>query len=448
MAANHSIQRPPAGTSGWRVATWSLRYPTFRWIYASNLAFFFAMNGQFVVRSFLAYDLTDRNANALGLINLVVAIPMLVISPIGGVLADRFDRRKLILGGQLMVIANELAVATLLITGLLEFWHLLAAVFVMGCTFPFIMPARQAIVANVVGREGLSNAMALTMGGINAARIAGPALAGFLIAGFGAESTYITAIALYVLAVVSMSRVGEVQDLEEREKRPFRIDLADGFRFVAGNAPVRALMLLSIVPILFAMPFQALLVVFAEDVWHEGARGLGILNAMAGFGGIAGSVWVAWRGDPASPRRVMLANSLLFGGTLFLFAISPWFWVAVALVIVADAFANIFNTANATSIQALIPDAVRGRVMSLMMMTFGLTPLGTLPVSFVAERWGAPVAVAGASLAMVAVIVLLFTLLKSLREIDRDVLLAREERPLREGGGRAPSPQPAPDAAG
>jgi MFS family permease len=137
-----------------------------RWMYASNIAFFFAMNGQFVVRSYLAFKLTG-SAFSLGLVNLAVAIPMLFISPFGGVVADRVEKKRLIMTGQALLLANELVVLVLLLAGLLEFWHLLLVVFAMGCLFPFIMPARQAIVANIVGRQGLGNAMALQMGGMN-----------------------------------------------------------------------------------------------------------------------------------------------------------------------------------------------------------------------------------------------------------------------------------------
>src|SRR6185295_14310401 len=116
-------------------------------------------------------------------------------------------------------------------------------------------------------------------------------------------------------------------------------ELADGFRYVRDDRPVRALMLLSLVPILLAMPFQMLLVVFAEDVWDVGSSGLGILQAVAGVGGILGSIFVAWRGDTRHKARSMTVSLLAFGGTLFLFAISPWFLLALPLVLLSDVFA-------------------------------------------------------------------------------------------------------------
>ena len=143
-----------------------------------------------------------------------------------------------------------------------------------------------------------------------------------------------------------------------------------------------------------------------------------MLQAFAGVGGIMGSLYVAWAGESPRKLRLMMASLLAFGATLFLFALSPWFLLALPLVLIADVFANVFNTTNGTIIQMLIPDEVRGRVMSLMMMTFGLTPLGTLPVSAVAEAFGVRVAVASASIATAILAIIIFLASGALRKID------------------------------
>lgn len=417
VSVEAGLSRPVAAGDGWRASFNSLQHVQFRWILASNMAFFFAMNGQFVVRSILAFNLTN-SALALGLVNLAVSLPMLVISPFGGVVADRFERRGLILAGQAVLLLNELAVFVLLVTGRLAFWHLLVAAFTMGCIFPFIMPARQAIVANIVGRHGLANAMAMQLGGMNAARVVGPVTAGFVVAVAGVKWMYLVAVVLYLVALLAMSRID--RSPPERETSPKSVlgDLWDGIRYVKNDAPVRALLLFSLIPILLAMPFQSLLVVFTDDVWHTGDFGLGVLQAAAGLGGVLGSIFVAWRAGGGSTLRMMMVSVLAFGGCLFLFALSPWFLAAIPLVLLSDVFASTFNTVNNTAIQVLIPDAVRGRVMSLMMMTFGLTPLGTVPVAAAAQAWGAPAAVAGASAVTVVVSIAFFMWSRALRNID------------------------------
>ncbi len=422
----------------------SLHHQQFRWLFASNIAFFFAMNGQFVVRSVLAYRLTGSEF-ALGLVNLVVAIPMLVVSPFGGVVADRVEKRRLIMAGQAVLVAAELAVFVLLVLGRLEFWHLLAVVFVMGCTFPFIMPARQAIVATIVGRQGMANAMALQMGGMNAARVVGPVLAGLIIAVAGVRWVYALAVVLYALAFFSMAHVTTSPPAEGARSRPVLAELVGGLRYVASTPPVRALLLLSIIPILLAMPFQALLVVFADDVWRVGAGGLGVLQAAAGLGGIAGSFWIAFVGETPRKLRLMMSTLFAFAGTLLLFSLSPWFLLALPLVFLADVFASAFTTTVNTLIQLLIPDAVRGRVMSIMMMTFGLTPLGTVPVSALAEAFGAPAAVAIASVVTIGLSIAILAASRSLRGIDATTAAALEEEAhaaAAPGPGRAPGPGP------
>jgi MFS family permease len=407
----------PQGRTGWRAAVVSLDHPEFRWIFASNSAFFFAMNGQFLVRSYLAFKLTD-SAFALGLVNLAVSLPMLIISPFGGVISDRVEKKRLIMTGQALLLTNEVIIFLLLFTGMLQFWHLCSAAFFMGCIFPFIMPARQSIVASIVGKQGLGNAMALQLGGMNAARVVAPVTAGFVISFVGVRWMYAVAVVLYLLALTAMSRINRAPPEARVGPTSVMGDLWEGVKYVRDDHPVRALLLLSMVPILLAMPFQALLVVFSDDVWKVGETGLGLLQAAAGLGGIFGSIFVAARGDSPRKLRLMMASLFAFGGCLFLFALSPWFLAALPLVLLSDVFASTFNTINNTAIQVIIPDVVRGRVMSLMMMTFGLTPLGTLPVSAAAQAWGAPVAVAGASAVMVVICAIFYFANASLRGID------------------------------
>jgi len=410
----------------------------FRWLYISNIAFFFAMNGQMIVRSYLAFEITNHNAFALGLVNLAVAVPMLLVSPFGGVVADRVEKRRLIMAGQVVLVLNELTVLTLLLFGALQFWHLIAVVFVMGCTFPFIMPARQAIVVNIVGRRGLANAMALQMGGMNAARVVAPALAGFLIWLVGVKTTYGVAVAMYLVALTAMSRVDQAPPPQRDRKASVFGDILEGFRYVAGDPPVRVLMVLSILPMMLAMPFQSLLVVFAVDVWDVGSRGLGVLQAGAGLGGMAGAFLLAWRAEPMRKRRLMMFSLMGFGLGLFVFALSPWFALGLIMVVIADVFASVFQTLNNTIIQTIIPDVVRGRVMSLMMMTFGLTPLGTVPIAAMAEKWGAPFAVATAATSMMVLAVLVHFASAAFRDIDRTCREAQlaEDSPQMPGRGR------------
>jgi predicted MFS family arabinose efflux permease len=273
--------------------------------------------------------------------------------------------------------------------------------------------------------------MALQMGSMNAMRIVAPAAIGFLIFLIGLTPTYLVAVAVYGLALAAMTRVHPSFPAERAEPTTLLADIGDGVRYLLSDKPVRTLLMLGLVPMLLAMPFQALLVVFAEDVWDVGARGLGILQAAAGLGGLAGALLVARYGDVQQKMLVMLVTLLGFAASLLFFAMSPYFFLALGLVLLADVFASVFQTLNNTVIQVLIPDEMRGRVLSLMMMSFGLTPLGTLLVSIVAESAGAPVAVAVASVLTAAIGILMFAMSSSLRQVN-ELAAEREARPIRE----------------
>lgn len=406
-----------ARTSGWRSAIVSLESPQFQRIFASNLTFFLAMSGQGIVRPWLAFQLTD-SALALGLVSAAVAVPMLFLAPFGGVLADRMERRRLIMSAQALAIASEVITLALLVTDQLQFWHLVMTAGMMGCAFPLIMPARQAIVVNIVGKRGLGAAVALNMAGVNVTRVVGPAIAGFLIPVIEVKGVYIMNLSLYVIALLVMTRVRRVPPPAEASAQSIKKNLVDGFHYVWSNRLILILLIYGLVPMFLAMPFQALLVIFARDVWQTGSSGLGILNAAAGIGAVVGSVYVASRGPETGRLRLMMISVVAFGTLLALFAGSPWFLPAVGLIFLANIFASIFGTLNNTAIQLLIPDSVRGRISSFLMMSFSLPLLGTLPVAAAAQRLGAPMAVGIASILAVLAALAFYFGSQRLRELD------------------------------
>jgi MFS family permease len=402
----------------------SLDLPQFRWLFASNTAFFLAMSGQSVLRSWLVFQITG-NELALGLISALVAVPMLLMAPVGGIFADRFDRRRVVAAGQLLVIGGELAVFALLVSGHLEYWHLLLMEATMGTAFPLIMPARQAIIANTVGRARMTNAMALNMAAVSTTRVVGPALAGFAIARIGIARAYGANVVLYVTALACLHGVNRA--LPTGERRSISQSMKEGMRYVGSDRLVRVLLFFGLVPMFLVMPFQNLLVVFADKVWKVGPEGLGLLSAAAGAGGLVGAVAVAWRTDTKGRLRSMMTAAVAFGSLLFLFALSPWYGLALPLVLLANIFASYYGTANNTAIQMLVPDEVRGRVSSLLMMSFALPLLGTLPLSAVAKLWGAPAAVAGASTIAVLIAFGFYVLSPSLRGMDERLRRATVE---------------------
>ena len=396
----------------------------FSWLFASNIAFFFAMQAQFALRAWLAFKMTDSEF-ALGLMVFAIAVPMFLLSPFGGVMADKKNRRNLIMVGQFIAFALDLLILILLYTDSLEFWHLSSSA-IMGCAFPFIMPARNAIVVNVVGKSRLEHAMAINMGGVNMARFLGPAMAAFLIDFVGASHAYLMGVSLFGIGLLFMTRVrSSIPSSEMKSVSPVK-SVMEGVLYMKENRLVLILLVFGLVPMFLAMPFQNLLVVFAEKVWQAGPRGFGFLSAAYGAGGVIGSLWVAIIRNTYQRLRRMMVACLAFGVLLFSFSISPYFLLGLLLVFLANACLNVFNTLNNTAIQLLIPDRVRGRISSFLMMSFSLPLLGTLPVSAVAEAYGAPFAVALASVLATLVCLFFFVLSRDLRGMDENVKQGRQ----------------------
>ena len=404
----------------------SLSISQFRWLYLSNTTFFLAMQGQIVVRSWLVYTMTDSEF-ALGLVSLTVALSMLLLGPVGGVAADRFERRGLVAAGQATVVVAESVVLYLLLTGRLEFWHILVQVSVVGAVFPFVMPARNAIIADVVGRRRLTNAMALNMTAVNVTRVVGPAAAGFLIAAVGANVAYSINFGLYGLALAGMLGVHRAP-VADPSGHSMLQNMGQGFRYVAENRLVLVLLFFGLVPMFLVMPFQTLLVVFAEDIWEVGPRGLGILLGASGVGGVIGAAFVAWRSNSTRRLRLMMTSVFAFGLFMMAFALSPWFLLGLPLVFAGSAFQAIYTTLNNTAIQVLIPDSVRGRVSGFLTMSFSLPMLGVAPISALAEVWGAPLAVGLSSLLAVVVAIVFYLVSSDLRRMD--ILVRRAFRSL------------------
>lgn len=414
------VETPPAPAPERRRRTSPFQHGEFRWLFGSNMSFFLGMGAMQILRPWLAFELTG-SAMALGIVSAAVAIPMLALAPLGGVLADRIERKRLILSAQCVALLSEASILLLLLNGRLEFWHLVVLAGVMGCTFPMVMPARQAIVAEIVGRQMLGKAVAIHMAGMNLTRVVGPAAAGMLIPLLGIEGVYALNLGLYVIAILAVLPLSKRPVKTSGPPESVLSNMRVGMRYMRDNPLVLQLLVFGLVPVFLAMPFQTLLVIFANDVWEVGAQGLGLLNASAGAGAVAGSVYVATRSNDATRLRLMIQSVVAFGLLLIAFGFCPWFAPALALILIANIFVSIFGTLNNASIQLLIPDSVRGRVSSFIMMSFSLSMLGVLPVSAAADAFGAPIALGAAAALAVAVSLVFYALSRRLRGLDDQV---------------------------
>jgi len=388
----------------------------FRWLIGALLCFFLGMQGQLLVRSLLAWELTHSELS-LGYVNLVVAVPMVLMSFFAGAIIDRVERRKLLIITQLLIMANELLLLTLIMLGQLTFPVLLGSSFLMGVLFPFVMPTRAAMVFGMVGRDLLGNAMALQSATMNVGRIVGPAVTGALIPLLTLKGAYAVAILLHLIATVTTFKL-PLSYPEHKANKSLLGDMLYSFTYIGQHRPIMLVLLFGLFPLLLMLPAHSMLVVFADDVWRVGEDGLGLLMAMVGAGGISGAFIVARFGNPLSRTRWMLATAALFGVVLAVFTQSPWFYLALVLMLCASMLNDITQTMNNTIVQLLAHNEVRGRMSSMMMLSLGLTPLGVLPVALAAERFGVADTMFFACLIMLVIVALLYGLSPTLRHLD------------------------------
>ena len=397
------------GTSrGWLATFDSLQVVDYRWFWFSLLSSMAAFNMQILVRGWLVYELTG-SPRALGLVSAATGIALMLFSPLGGVLADRVDKRNLMIAAQCAGGLLALVIAILVSTGAIMLWHLVVASVLSGIIWAFSLPARQAIIPELVEKHRIMNAVAVSSGAMHLSRVVFPALGGLLMSTLGVAFAYYVVVVCYIAAGSLLLRVPATGGAAVEANASMGFHLAEGLNYIRRSPVLVALLLMAVVPILFGMPYQMLMPVFAEDVLDVGARGLGFLMAAVGLGALAGSLLVASLGDFRHKGLLLFGSVLLFGVTLILFALSTNFYLSLLILL----FVGVVNTAylsiNNTLLQINSEDKVRGRVMSIFVMTFGLVGVGVLLVGELAEHLDVSLGVAiGGGL------VLLFTLAMAL----------------------------------
>ncbi|TAK61153.1 MAG: MFS transporter [Dehalococcoidia bacterium] len=438
--------------TGWRQTFSSLSgNRDFTFLFAGNVGFFFGMQMMMILSGWLVIDEWDNPAY-LGYLMATAAIPMLVLAPIGGVVSDRVDKRKLLLATQCLLVVTSSAVTVLILTGAIESWHLAVITPVSGAAFSFNMPGRQALVAILVPRDRLMNAISLSTAAMNASRIIAPPLAGLLVAPIGIGGAYVVAVAFYASSAATTAFLPPSRPRRLREFTFFE-DFTGGFRYIRTSPLLMGLLLFATVPMIFAMPHQTLLPVFADEVWKVGSVGFGVMQASSGAGGLLGAFFVANLDSYRRKGTLMVGAALAYGALMFVFAVSPWFSLALGLMGLLGFVSMTFMTVNNTAIQMVIPDEVRGRVMSVMMMTFGLMPLGAVPAGIAAQSLGAPPVVAAGAVLFIASTLVIFAAVPSFRSLDRGMEEGRDRETSRRAappsGERAsPVPAAAPHAHG
>lgn len=345
--------------------------------------------------SWLVYRLTN-SAFMLGAVGFSGQIPTSLLTPFAGVVADRYDRHRILVLTQILSMVQALTLALLVHTRAVAVWQLIVLSVVLGCVNAFDIPARQAFLADMIERrEDLGNAIALNSSMFHGARLVGPSIAGVLIAAAGEQTCFLLNGISYVGVVIALLSM----KIPPKARRSGLVGamhtLREGFAYAFGFAPIRAILLLVALVSLMAMPYSVLMPVFAKEVLRGDSHTLGFLLGASGLGAVAGAMVLASRRSIHGLGRVIPLGAGCFGVGLVAFALSRVLWFSLASLVVAG-FGMIVQMASSnTLLQTIVEDDKRGRVMSLYALAFvGVTPFGSLLAGSMASAIGAPRTVA------------------------------------------------------
>jgi MFS family permease len=347
------------------------------------------------------------SAAMLGIIGLSGTIPILILSMFGGAVADRFPKKLLIQLSQVGMTIIFLVFGIAVNIGYLteahpeSWWVLMVGGVFMGAIIALAMPSRSSIIPEIVEQEKLMNAISLNNMGMSFFQLAGPAIAGFTISAFGYASTFYVMAALNGAAIIATSFLPRIIPAQVA-RRNMLVEIKEGLRYIMGHRIIKSVLLLFVASVLLAMPFQMLMPVFAEDILKVGVEGQGVLMSMSGAGAIASAPLLA---SIPSRRRgfTLLVSNIIVGVALVGFAFSTSWPLSLAMMVVVGIGRSGNNIAGNALLQTHSAPEYLGRVMSIMMLNFGLSGLGTFFAGIIAEAVSAPWAIGGLAMALIVV---------------------------------------------
>lgn len=396
----------------------ALRSPAFATFWA-GLAL--ALTGQWMRILVQGYFVFDRTHDPFqtALVPFFQGLPVLLLSPLAGIAADRFDRRRLLAAIQVCLAVPAFGAAVLSATGRLEVWHVYAMALCIGAGSAFDWPARLSLAPNLVPKEDLQSAVALNSAAFNFSRIIGPALGGLLIAPIGVTGCLFLAAAAYLPFVVALLTTLQRVSLAPPTRRAGGFAaLREGYAYIWRHATLRSLLSIDLIPVMIGMTYFGLLPVVAADVLGQGSTGLGILQACAGIGALAGVLLVAAMSGRRGRGRIVLGGVLGFGVALTLFGQSSNFVLSCGLLIAQTALSATYGATNDTLLQENTEDEYRGRVSSVYSMIWGLTPIGNLEGGTLARLLGVQTALTINGLLVIAFALLLWRFMRGVRELQ------------------------------
>ena len=362
---------------------------------------------QNVTLGWLIYDITGSSV-LLGLLNGLRALPFLITSPIAGVVADRTDRKNILIVCQYVLITATFIMGTLVAVGYLRVWQIFTFTLITAVAWSFVDPVRQSMVPTLVPKEELMNAVALNSAAFNMTKVVGPSLGGLLIALFGASGNFFVQGAAYGGVLLSLYWMTAPSNSTEARRTSATANLKEGLVYVWSTPAVLALMTSALIPRIIAVPYQTLMPVFQKDVLKVGPEGLGILLAAPGLGACLAGFALATLSSRLKRQGIVLIVSLIaLGVGMNLFAWTTSFPVALVVLVAIGVFQIFYMATTNTMLQVIVPDHLRGRVMSIYMLDRGLMPIGQMTAGVSAHWIGAPATVSYMGLAVIVLAIVL-----------------------------------------
>ncbi len=407
--------RTQALGAGFRRTFESLGNRNFALLWVSMLFLMAGTQMQMLAQGYLAYEITG-SGTILGYINLGIALPLLTVPLFGGALADKIDRKLLIQGAQLVAAVLALALGVLVDINLISWQHLMVSSMVQGALFSFMMPARQAIIPQLVGQNGLTNAMALNAAGMSAMTMAAPAMAGFLYDSAGAWNLYYIIGALSFIAVLLTGLIKPDRDPMPKKQTAMISDIRDGIMYIAQRRMLIVLLFVALVTTMLSMPFRFILPVFVVDIYQQKADSMGLLVAIMGVGAMLGALYIAAVGRK-NRGMLLILSSMLSGVGLLLVALIPIYSAAAVFMIILGIGDSGRMSLNQALLIELSDNEYRGRVMSIFMLNFGFMPLGTFPAGLMIDYLGGQAVIGMMAAGLIAITVVIFLTQRQLRRI-------------------------------
>jgi MFS family permease len=407
MATTGTEHRSLVPATRWPAGLRAFSHPNYRLYWSGQLVSLAGTWMQTAAQQWLVYRLTGSPLS-LGTVTFANTLPNMLFMLFAGVVADRYDKRRLIVITQTVMMLLAFALAALTFSGLVRFWHVVVMAALLGTANAFDLPARQSFTVELVGKEDLINAIGLNASAFNVARLVGPAISGLMVAAVGEAWSFALNGASFLAVLAGLLLMNFPPRSRAASGHSALLELKDGFRYLLNTPVIRLLVGTIVIPSIFGFNYVALLPIFAGDVLHIGPSGFGLLLSSIGAGALVAALTLATVGNRLRRGRMITIGALVFAAAQFGFALSRHQWLSMAfLVILGWAMSTQLATTN-TLIQTHVADGMRGRVMATYMWVIvGLTPPGALAIGAVAEAWGAPITIAVCS-ALCGLVALMF----------------------------------------